>query len=139
MRAARRLNSAWVRTQLIPRGRQRSWALHFAMRRGPVKSALLDQKLVAGLGNIYAAESLWRARIDPKAPGHSLTSAQVRALRRAIAAVLKRATGSRYTDDRTVKLDVYDREGLPCRRCKSAIVRITQAGRSTYHCAACQR
>ena len=110
-----------------------------ALRRGPIKPALLDQKLVAGLGNIYAAESLWRARIDPRAPSNALTPAQVKALRKAIAAVLKRATGSRYTDDSTVALDVYDREGLPCRRCKTPIERIVQAGRSTYFCPQCQR
>ncbi|MEO8622632.1 MAG: bifunctional DNA-formamidopyrimidine glycosylase/DNA-(apurinic or apyrimidinic site) lyase [bacterium] len=107
-------------------------------RRGPIKPALLDQKLVAGLGNIYAAESLWRARIDPRAASRSLTATQVTALRTAIAAVLKRATGSRYTDDSTVELDVYDREGMPCRRCKTKIGRITQAGRSTYFCPTCQ-
>jgi formamidopyrimidine-DNA glycosylase len=107
-------------------------------RRGPIKPALLDQALIAGLGNIYAAEALWRARIDPRAKCNSLTTGQVRALRKAIAAVLKRATGSRYTDDSTVSLDVYDREGLPCRRCKTPIERITQAGRSTYFCPSCQ-
>ncbi len=108
-------------------------------RRGPIKPALLDQKLIAGLGNIYAAESLWRARIDPRAKANSLTPAQVKALRKAIAAVLKRATGSRYTDDSTVDLDVYDREGLPCRRCTAPIERIAQAGRSTYLCPSCQK
>jgi formamidopyrimidine-DNA glycosylase len=109
-----------------------------AVRRGPIKPTLLDQKLIAGLGNIYAAESLWRARIDPRAPSKSLSPAQVRKLRSAIAAVLKRATGARYTDDSTVKLDVYDREDLPCRRCKSPVERIVQAGRSTYFCPECQ-
>jgi formamidopyrimidine-DNA glycosylase len=107
-------------------------------RRGPIKPALLDQALIAGLGNIYAAEALWRARIDPRAKSNALTAVQVRALRKAIAAVLKRATGSRYTDDSTVSLDVYDREGLPCRRCKTPIERITQTGRSTYFCPTCQ-
>ena len=109
-----------------------------ATRRGPVKPALLDQKLVAGLGNIYAAESLWRARISPTQRADSLSDKQVRALRSAIGAVITRATGSRYTDDDTVNLDVYDREGLPCRRCGTSIERITQAGRSTYFCPHCQ-
>ena len=113
-------------------------AAALATRRGPIKPALLDQKLVAGLGNIYAAESLWRARIDPRAPSRSLTTGQVKALRRSIAAVLARATGSRYTDGSAAKLDVYDRKGLPCRRCQTPIVRIVQAGRSTYFCPACQ-
>jgi formamidopyrimidine-DNA glycosylase len=110
-----------------------------AARRGPVKPALLDQKLVAGLGNIYAAESLWRARISPVQRADTLTEKQVRALRSAIAAVITRATGSRYTDDDTTRLDVYDREGLACRRCGTQIERITQAGRSTYFCPKCQR
>lgn len=109
-----------------------------AMRRGPIKPALLDQKLIAGLGNIYAAESLWRAKIDPRAPGNSLTPARVKSLRKAIAFVLERATGSRYTDDDTVGLDVYDREGLPCHRDRTPIERMTQAGRSTYFCPKCQ-
>lgn len=109
-----------------------------APRRGPIKPALLDQRLVAGLGNIYAAESLWRARISPFSACNSLTRAQVASLRKAIGVVLVRATGSRYTDDDTVNLDVYDREGLPCRRCGTAIERVVQTGRSTYYCPTCQ-
>jgi formamidopyrimidine-DNA glycosylase len=109
-----------------------------ATRRGPIKPALLDQKLVAGLGNIYAAESLWRARIDPRLPARDLEAARVKKLRAAIAAVIERATGSRYTSDDRVKLDVYDREGKPCRRCRTPIERIVQAGRSTYYCPRCQ-
>jgi formamidopyrimidine-DNA glycosylase len=109
-----------------------------AKRRGPIKPALLDQKLVAGLGNIYAAEALWRARISPLMRANALSPKQVKALRSAIAAVIRRATGSRYTDDDTVKLDVYDREGLPCRRCNTPIERVMQTGRSTYFCPKCQ-
>ena len=113
-------------------------AAALAPRRGPIKPALLDQRLVAGLGNIYAAESLWRARISPFAPCNTLSAGQVSALRKAIDAVIVRATGSRYTDDDTVALDVYDREGLPCRRCRTTIERVVQAGRSTYYCPHCQ-
>jgi formamidopyrimidine-DNA glycosylase len=109
-----------------------------AKRRGPIKPALLDQKLVAGLGNIYAAEALWRARISPVRRADALTVTQVRALRAAIAAMITRAPGSRYTDDDTVALDVYDREGLPCRRCGTPIERVMQAGRSTFFCPRCQ-
>ena len=119
----------WTATQL---------GAALAQRRGPIKPALLDQRLVAGLGNIYAAESLWRARISPFAPASTLAPSRVRALRSAIAAVIKRATGARYTDDDTVGLDVYDREGQPCRRCKTLIERAVQAGRSTYYCPHCQ-
>jgi formamidopyrimidine-DNA glycosylase len=113
-------------------------AAALAPRRGPIKPALLDQRLVAGLGNIYAAESLWRARISPYTPCNALPRSRVVALRNAIAAVLRRATGSRYTDDDTVTLDVYDREGLPCRRCGTPTERVVQAGRSTYYCPHCQ-
>lgn len=113
-------------------------AAALAPRRGPIKPALLDQRLVAGLGNIYAAESLWRARISPFTPCSMLTRAQISALRKAIDAVIVRATGSRYTDDDTVTLDVYDREGRPCRRCRTPIERVVQAGRSTYYCPHCQ-
>jgi formamidopyrimidine-DNA glycosylase len=113
-------------------------AVALAPRRGPIKPALLDQRLVAGLGNIYAAESLWRARISPFAPCRTLGRPQITKLRKAIAAVLLRATGSRYTDDDTVALDVYDREGLPCRRCRTPVERVVQAGRSTYYCPQCQ-
>lgn len=123
-------DSGWTATQL---------GAALAARRGPIKPSLLDQKLIAGLGNIYAAESLWRAKIDPRAPCKSLSAAQVTTLRRAIASVLKRATGARYTDDSTVSLDVYDRKGMPCRRCRAPIERIVQGGRSTYFCPACQR
>lgn len=114
-------------------------AAALAPRRGPIKPALLDQRLVAGLGNIYAAESLWRARISPFTPCNALTRARVSALRKAIGAVLVRATGARYTDDDTIALDVYDREGQPCRRCGTTIERVVQTGRSTYYCPRCQR
>ena len=123
-------DSGWTATHL---------GAALAARRGPIKPSLLDQKLIAGLGNIYAAESLWRAKIDPRVPCRSLSAAQVATLRRAIAFVLKRATGARYTDDSTVRLDVYDRKGMPCRRCGTSIERIVQGGRSTYFCPACQR
>ena len=128
---------------LGPDAADRKWTAEQLMkslekRRGPIKPALLDQKLVAGIGNIYAAESLWRSRIDPRAAANSLTMGQVAKLRAAIAHVLKRATGARYTDDDTAALDVYDREGLPCNRCETPIERIPQAGRSTYFCARCQ-
>jgi formamidopyrimidine-DNA glycosylase len=129
---------------LGPDAADRGWTAEalgasLATRRGPIKPALLDQKLVAGLGNIYAAEALWRARIDPFQRADALDAKAVRALRSAIAAVITRATGARYTDDDTVHLDVYDREGLPCRRCRTPIERVVQAGRSTYFCPKCQK
>jgi formamidopyrimidine-DNA glycosylase len=115
--------------------------LHAALakKRGPIKPVLLDQRVIAGLGNIYAAESLWRAKIAPTAPAASLNARQVAALLSAIRFVIDRATGARYTDSSVSRLDVYDREGKPCRRCRTPIERIVQAGRSTYFCPNCQR
>jgi formamidopyrimidine-DNA glycosylase len=107
-------------------------------RRGPIKPALLDQGLVAGLGNIYAAESLWHAKISPRAAALSLTPKQIASLLASIRKVIDRATGARYTDESVSRLAVYDREGKPCRRCRTPIERIVQAGRSTYFCPRCQ-
>ena len=115
--------------------------LHYALarRRLPIKSALLDQRIIAGLGNIYAAESLWRSRIDPRTSSAALDASQVRQLLSAIRAVLERATGGRYSNSAGARLDVYDRAGKPCRRCGTKIVRIVQSGRSTYFCPHCQK
>jgi len=109
-----------------------------AKRRGPIKPALLDQRLVAGLGNIYAAESLWHARISPHARASLLAPKRLAALLAAIRKVIDRATGARYTDESVSRLAVYDREGKPCRRCRTPIERVVQAGRSTYFCPTCQ-
>jgi formamidopyrimidine-DNA glycosylase len=109
-----------------------------AGRRAPVKVALLDQRIIAGLGNIYAAEALWRARIDPRVAAGTLDLAGARRLLSAIRAVISRATGGRYTERAGARLDVYDREGRACRRCGTPIERIVQAGRSTYWCPVCQ-
>ena len=109
-----------------------------AKKRGPIKPTLLDQRVIAGIGNIYAAEALWHARIAPTTRASSLTPRQSTALLRAIRLVIRRATGARYTDDSTARLAVYDREGKACRRCRGAIRRIVQAGRSTYYCPKCQ-
>jgi formamidopyrimidine-DNA glycosylase len=110
-----------------------------ARKRGPIKPALLDQRLIAGIGNIYAAESLWESKLSPERPAASLTAKEVASLLRAIRKVIDRATGARYTDSDVAKLAVYDRAGLPCRRCRGKIERIVQAGRSTYFCPTCQR
>lgn len=107
-------------------------------RRIPIKVALLDQRVIAGIGNIYASESLWRARIDPRSAASLLDAATSRRLLSAIRAVIRRATGGRYSRLGGARLDVYDREGQPCRRCRTPIERIVQAGRSTYYCPRCQ-
>lgn len=111
-----------------------------ARRRTPVKPALLDQRVAAGVGNIYAAEALWQARIDPAAPANSLSASQVQDLAAAIRTVLGRARagGRRYREGEN-RFQVYDREGEPCRRCGTPIERIVQAGRSTCFCSQCQR
>jgi formamidopyrimidine-DNA glycosylase len=106
-------------------------------RRAPIKVALLDQRILSGIGNIYASESLWASRIDPRRPTNDLTQTEVRRLLKDIRKVLAKASGSRYDDDG--RFEVYDREGEKCRRCKSPIERIPQAGRSTYFCPICQR
>jgi formamidopyrimidine-DNA glycosylase len=111
----------------------------FARKRGPIKPVLLDQRVIAGLGNIYAAESLWQAKIAPTTPAASLTKRQVAALLKAIRKVIDAATGARYTDASVSRLAVYDREGQRCRRCGGTIERIVQSGRSTYFCPRCQR
>jgi formamidopyrimidine-DNA glycosylase len=108
-------------------------------RRGPIKPVLLDQRVIAGLGNIYAAEALWRARISPRAGASALSRARLAALIAAIRAVIARATGARYTEVGAARLAVYGREGRKCRRCGTPVRRIAQAGRSTYYCPDCQR
>jgi len=106
-------------------------------RRIPIKVALLDQRILSGIGNIYASESLWSSRIDPRRPANDLDGKEVRRLLVEIRKVLVRASGSRYDGDG--RFNVYDREGMKCRRCKGKIERIPQAGRSTYFCQSCQR
>lgn len=116
----------------------RSFHKALAKKRGPIKPVLLDQRVIAGLGNIYAAESLWHAHITPTMRASSLTPAQVGKLLAAIRRVINRAAGARYTDPSVSRLAVYDRAGKPCRRCRTLIKRIVQAGRSTYFCPTCQ-
>lgn len=118
-------------------------------RRAPVKNVLLDQRRVAGIGNIYAAEALHAARIDPRRAGGSLKEDEVGRLHRALRRVLRRALageGTTFRDYRSVngsgrhqeRLRVYGREGDPCPRCGTAVERIVQAGRSTFFCPSCQ-
>lgn len=113
-----------------------------ARRRVAIKVALLDQKLLAGIGNIYAAEALWRARISPEAPADSLSAARVTRLlasvRDALADGVARAVRYR-TSDRADQFHVYDREGKPCDRCGMILRRLIQGGRSTCYCPRCQR
>ena len=108
-----------------------------ARRRLAIKPALLDQRLIAGVGNIYAAEALWHARIDPARPAADVTRAEIVRLLRGIRTALQRAAGERYRAG-SGRFEVYGREDEPCRRCRTPIERIIQAGRSTYYCPRCQ-
>jgi formamidopyrimidine-DNA glycosylase len=115
-----------------------------------IKTALLDQALVAGLGNIYADEALFAAGIHPLTPSNRLGSIQIAGLTRAIKKVLKRALrhkGSTLRDYRDSdgqsgnfqKLHrVYDRAGKPCLHCRTAVVRVVISGRSAHFCPDCQ-
>jgi formamidopyrimidine-DNA glycosylase len=119
--------------------------------RRPIKAVLLDQTVVAGLGNIYADEALFRARIHPLRPAASLTRREVAALRDAIVETLLDGiehggtTFGRHRDiyneaGRNLEhLRVYRRTGEPCPRCGTPITRITVAQRGTHFCPQCQR
>ena len=125
----------------------------FATRKSPVKTALLDQKTVAGLGNIYVCEALWRARINPATRAADLDGRQVDSLVPAIRDVLAEAIaagGSSLKDYRQADGElgyfqhafaVYGREGEPCKTegCTENIARISQSGRSSFYCPACQQ
>ena len=116
----------------------------------PLKLLLMDQARIAGLGNIYASESLWLARLSPLLRSDQLTAQETRRLHKAVVSVLARALECCLDpppDFRNPKwwfadlegiLRVYGREGLSCTRCGAAIRRMKQGGRSTYFCSDCQ-
>ena len=122
-------------------------------RMTPIKSALLDQKIVAGLGNIYVCEALFRAGIHPVRKAGKIGRTRVASLVPVIRATLEDAIaagGSSLRDYRRAdgelgyfqhSFDVYGREGAPCRRdgCNGKVRRIVQAGRSSFYCTVCQR
>lgn len=121
-----------------------------ATRRSGIKALLLGQRVVAGVGNIYADEALWRARIHPARPAGELTAAEVQALHRAVRWVLRTgidrqgATLRDYRDPSGSagamqdELAVYGREGEPCPRCGTPIAKTRIAGRGTWFCPRCQ-
>jgi len=129
-------------------------ALSMALQgsRAPLKAALLDQRRIAGLGNIYVCEALYRARLSPMREAGGLKPAETRRLLRAIREVLEAAIeagGSTLRDHRQTdgtlgyfqhRFAVYDREGVVCghKRCGGIIARAVQSGRSTFYCSACQ-
>jgi formamidopyrimidine-DNA glycosylase len=106
--------------------------------RRPIKMALLDQRLVAGVGNIYATESLWRARIHPRRLAHRLTDRELRRLHRGLVVAMRKALGYGPRIYRVQEFEAYDREGSPCHRCRQPIRRIIQQQRSTFFCPRCQ-
>jgi len=116
-----------------------------------VKTWLMDQRRVVGVGNIYASEALFRAKIDPRRPAHSLRPEESARLVGAVREVLREAIefrGTTLLDYRDAsgergefagRLRVYGREGEPCRTCGNPVERIVQGGRSTFYCPHCQR
>ncbi|NUQ92918.1 MAG: formamidopyrimidine-DNA glycosylase [Gemmatimonadaceae bacterium] len=116
-----------------------AFAASLARRRGAIKPALLDQSVAAGVGNIYAAEALWEARMDPRRSAATLSADEVLRLADAIREVLRRGRASRgrYRDGQS-RFRVYGREGEPCARCDTPIERVVQGGRSTSFCPVCQ-
>ena len=134
------LDKAWTAEQLTE-----------GLKRRPktaIKAALLDQAVLAGVGNIYADESLFRSGISPLRPAGSLTEAETDRLHREIKAVLTEATeGGGTTSDNYVDAEgrvgrytprVYDRAGKPCVSCGTPLTRIRVAGRGTVYCESCQ-
>jgi formamidopyrimidine-DNA glycosylase len=119
-------------------------------RRAPIKAAILDQRAAAGMGNIYADEALWRARIHPLTPAGALTRPEIRRLHRGIRDALRAGIarqGTTLRDYRTPTgargsmqdaLRVYGRENEPCPRCGTAIARTRVAGRGSWYCPTCQ-
>jgi len=119
-----------------------------AKLRQPAKLFLMDQRRIAGLGNIYAAEALFAARIDPRKPIGSVSRVRLQSLRAAIVGILREAIRSArrgysrpggYREPENFTPAVYGREGEPCGACGRAIRRFAQGGRSTYFCPKCQR
>jgi formamidopyrimidine-DNA glycosylase len=134
---SRAFSAAWLKQAL-------------AGKRVAIKQALMDPHLVVGIGNIYAAESLFRAGIDPRRPAGSLSLARLERLVRAIKTTLNaaiRAGGSTLRDfcgpegfgDFQARHQVYGRAGAPCLRCATTIRALRQGQRTTYFCPRCQR
>jgi formamidopyrimidine-DNA glycosylase len=127
------------------------FAQRIHQRKARIKALLLDQSVLRGVGNIYADESLWKAKIHPAQLGARLQRKQVEALYAELQKILQRAIqlrGSSISDfldpegmpgEYQLHHRVYDREGKPCYRCKATIRRAIVAGRSSYFCPVCQR
>ena len=127
------------------------FASGLAARRGPIKTALLDQRLVAGIGNIYACEALHGAGLSPRRRAYTIRGQRAERLADAIRSVLARAIEDGGTSLRdhvqpggeigyfVQRLSVYGRAGQPCRECGTPIRSLVQSGRSSFYCPDCQR
>ncbi len=116
----------------------------------PIKLAIMDQEKIAGVGNIYANDALWEAKINPQAPSHKLQENQLKTLLEKIKLVLKDgikyggASMSDYVDSKGQSgsyqkyFRVYKKDGTPCKKCGAEIKKITLGGRGTYYCPKCQ-
>ena len=129
----------------------RRFAHEVRRRASAVKRILLDQRVVSGVGNIYADEALWSARIHGERPGQRLSATQVRTLLDEVRSVMEAALGQGGTSFDSLYVNVngesgyferslsaYGREGLPCRRCGTPIRRVAFTNRSSFFCPVCQ-
>jgi formamidopyrimidine-DNA glycosylase len=135
---------------LDPRFTAKRLGERLAGRKAPIKAAILDQRTLAGVGNIYADEALWRARLHPLRAARSLDAAEIGALHRGIRKALGvgiARQGSTLRDYRLPggesgamqhEFKVYGRAGDPCERCGTPIEKIRTAGRGTWYCPVCQ-
>lgn len=126
-----------------------------AQRKTAIKPFLLNQKFIAGLGNIYVDEALWEAAIHPQTPLYRLSKEQIKALYEAVPRVLQRGLANKGTSlgskrgnyftleersgENQTKLQVFRRQGLLCYRCRNIIVKVTVNGRGTHFCPSCQK
>jgi formamidopyrimidine-DNA glycosylase len=119
---------------------------HFLKTRRSLKEVLMDQRTLAGLGNIQVSESLHRAKLDPQRPGSTMTRAEAEKLAQSIDDSLRATLGHEDSPEPITYVEeggenrflVYDRAGDPCFTCGTAILRIVQGGRSTFYCPYCQ-
>ncbi len=116
-------------------------ASRLARTRRAAKDAVMDQTVLAGVGNIIATEAFWYARIDPRAPSADLSRAQVGRLARALDAEIRRELGlreGRDDDDWTDPVEIYGRAGSPCPRCRAVVRQAVIGGRTSAFCPRCQ-
>ena len=143
--------AARVGEELLEQGfSARELVTKLSRRRAPVKAVLLDQRVFAGMGNIYADEALWRARIHPMRPAAEVTEEEVRRLHRSVRDALRIGISRQGSTLSTYRLPdgsrgsmqhefkVYGRAGEPCDRCGTPIEKIRVAGRGTSYCPGCQ-